>query len=120
MYTNNELMFPHRVIPEIKTARGAQWQALIERVERLPETSDETLALMLTMIRIDGCMTCETDSFRAMRGCAACALQTLRRFKGDDAELIEQYEQALIEVRQFARTHAYMGITSASDAESER
>ncbi len=120
MYTNNELMFPHHVIPEIKTARGAQWQALIERVERLPETSDETLALMLTMIRIDGCMTCETDSFRAMRGCAACALQTLRRFKGDDAELIEQYEQALIEVRQFARTHAYMGITSASDAESER
>jgi hypothetical protein len=120
MYTNNELMFPHHVIPEIKTARGMQWQALVERVMQLPETSEETLALMLTMVRIDGCMTCETDSYRAMRGCAACALQTLRRYKGDDNELMDQYEQALKEVRQFARNHAYMGIIPSHDADSER
>jgi hypothetical protein len=113
MYTNNELMFPHHVIPEIRTARGPRWQALVERVMTLTEAHEETLALMLTMIRLDGCMGCETDSFRAMRGCAACALQTLRRYKSDDEELIQQYEQALKEVRQFARSHAHMGITSA-------
>jgi hypothetical protein len=120
MYTNNELMFPHHIIPDIKTARGPAWQKLVERVMRLPETSDETLALMLTMVRINGCMSCETDSFRAMRGCAPCALQTLRRYKGDDNDLLSQYEQALIDVRQFARSHAYMGITTAADADNEQ
>lgn len=117
MYTNNELMFPHHVIPEIRTARGPRWQALVERVMTLSDSHDETLALMLTMVRLDGCLGCETDSFRAMRGCAACALQTLRRFKGNDEELIEQYEQALKEVRQFARSHAHIGIISADDTE---
>jgi ABC-type microcin C transport system permease subunit YejB len=118
MYTNNALMFPYHVIPEIKTARGPAWKTLVERIALLPETSDETLALMLTMVRINGCMNCETDSYRAMRGCAACAIQILRRYKGDDNELIEQYEQALKEVRQFARSRSYMGITS--DVDSER
>ena len=56
---------------------------------------------MLLMIRINGCMACETDSYRAMRGCTACAHQTLRRYKGDDDELIGIYEQALADIRDF-------------------
>ncbi len=103
MYTSNELLFPHHVIPSLKKLRGPEWRALVERVLSLPETHEETLAFMLMMIRLNGCMACETDSYRAMKGCAACALQTLRRYKGDDAELLEQYRQALDDVRDFAR-----------------
>ncbi len=102
LYTNNELLFPHHVIPSLKNLRGDQWQTLVERIIALPETHEETLAFMLMMIRINGCMACETDSYRAMRGCAACAHQTLRRFKGDDEELLEMYHSALDEIRDYA------------------
>ena len=110
MYTNNEILFPHHVIPALKKLRGPQWQALVERISKLPETHEETLAFMMMMIRLDGCMACETDSYRAMRGCAACALQTLRRYKGEDAELVEQFGAALEEVRKFADHHGQVGI----------
>jgi len=44
-------------------------------------------------------MACETDSFRAMRGCDACAIQTLRRYKGSDRELMQSYQSALEDIR---------------------
>ena len=110
MYTNNELMFPHYVIPSLKKLRGPEWQALVEQVASLSEYHDEALAFMLMMVRLNGCVGCETDSFRAMRGCPACAQQTLRRFKGSDAELINFYQQALADVRKFAGTHPRIGI----------
>lgn len=102
MYTNNELLFPHSVIPSLRKLRGDKWRDLVDHVVKLPETHEETLAFMLMMIRLNGCMACETDSYRAMRGCAACAIQTLRRYKGDDEELIEFFQQALDDVRIFA------------------
>lgn len=105
MYTTNEILFPHSAINALKTTRGPQFTALVERILKLPETHEETLAFMYMMIQMDGCMGCETDSFRAMKGCAACAIQTLRRFKGSDEELIATFEQALYDVRAFATQH---------------
>jgi len=112
MYTNNEILFPHHVIPALKKLRGPKWQALVERISKLPETHEETLAFMMMMIRLNGCMACETDSYRAMRGCASCALQTLRRYKGEDEELVSQFNDALDEVRKFADSHTPLGIIS--------
>jgi len=74
MYTENALFFPKTAIASLQKLRGAQWEALVERVTTLPETHEETLALMLLMIQLNGCLTCETDSYRAMRGCCACAV----------------------------------------------
>lgn len=102
MYTNNELLFPHHAIPLLKKLRGTEWQNLVDRIRKLPEHHEETLAFMLMMIRLNGCMACETDSYRAMRGCIACAQQTLRRFKGTDEELLDLFQQALTDVREFA------------------
>jgi len=94
-------MFPHYVIPHLREARGPSWQKLVNHVLSLPETHEETLAFMLTMIRLNGCLPCETDSYRAMRGCAMCSLQTLRRFKGSDDELLAMYREALDQVRAY-------------------
>ncbi len=110
MYTNNEILFPHHVIPALKKLRGPRWQALVERIAKLPETHEETIAFMLMMIRLDGCMACETDSYRAMRGCAACALQTLRRYKGEDDELLSEFSDALEEVRKYGDNHSQLRI----------
>jgi hypothetical protein len=101
MYTKNELMFPHEAIPHLEEARGEVWQSLINRVAALPQTHEEVLAFMLMMVRINGCMPCETDSYRAMRGCAVCTLQTLRRYKGTDEDLLRLFEQSLEDVRNY-------------------
>lgn len=101
MYTNNELMFPHYAIPRLRDARGAAWSALIDRLSTLPETHEEVLAFMLVMIRLNGCLPCETDSYRAMRGCSICTLQTLRHFKGSDDELLTMYQEALVDMRRY-------------------
>jgi hypothetical protein len=110
MYTENSLMFPHRAIPSLRKLRGSKWQSLVERIMKLPECHEETLAFMLMMIRINGCMGCETDSYRAMRGCTACAVQTLRRYKGDDDELLQAFEEALEDIRNFVTSKPAVSI----------
>lgn len=101
MYAKNELLFPPSAIPTLRDQRGPEWQKLVERVSSLPEDHPESLALSLMMIRLDGCMECETDSYRAMRGCNLCAAQTLRRHKGGDRDLLKQYKTALKDVEDF-------------------
>ncbi len=98
MYADNELLFPSYLIPRLRNARGPRWTELVERVAALPEDHPERLAFSLMMIRLDGCLTCETDSYRAMKGCLACARQMLRRYKGSDDELLDQYRSALEDV----------------------
>jgi hypothetical protein len=106
MYTNNTLFFPAHAISSLRNLRGERWQALVEHVLTLPEKHEATIAFMWMMVRLNGCAGCETDSFRAMRGCIACAQQTLRRYKGSDDELLAAYDRALAEVRRFAQTDA--------------
>ena len=103
MYTNNALLFPEDAIPLLEDKRGWQWQQLVQRVEDLPPQHEERLAFMLFMMRMNGCMDCETDCYRAMRGCHACSLQSLRRYKGSDDELLAGFESALTDVREFAQ-----------------
>ena len=95
MYTDNEILFPHYAIPALRNTRGGKWKQLIDGLAVKQETSVEVIALMSVMIELNGCLPCETDSYRAMRGCTACAQQTLRRFKGSDEELIALYEAAV-------------------------
>ena len=99
MYTTNQLLFPHQIIPRLRDLRGPEWVALVDRVTQVAEGHEESLAFVLMMIRLNGCLACETDSYRAMRGCDACAIQTLRRYKGSDSELLNAYRQALEDVR---------------------
>ncbi len=101
MYADNELLFPVHVISNLQHSRGDEWCALVERVSNIPEGDIEVLAFSLMMIRLDGCLSCETDSYRAMRGCKVCSKQSLRRYKGSDLELISIYQQALEDVQQY-------------------
>jgi hypothetical protein len=101
MYVNTEIMFPPSVIPALRDAAGPGWRSLVDTVARLDDTHPESLALSLMMIRLDGCLACEIDSFRAMRGCTACALQTLRRHRNHERELLRLYQAALGDVRAY-------------------
>lgn len=105
MYTPNEIMFPPSVIKDLQNMRGEMWQDLVNRVLQQPDTHEDKLAFVLMMIRLDGCLECETDSYRAMRGCDLCAIQTLRRYKGPDSDLINLFNQALADIQQYKKFH---------------
>jgi hypothetical protein len=94
-------MFPRSVIPTLREAKKPAWRNLVDRVASLEDTHPESLAFSLMMIRLDGCLECETDSFRAMRGCAACAMQSVRRYRTNERELLRLYQAALADVHAF-------------------
>lgn len=105
MYTDNEILFPHYAIASLKHLRGDKWATLIDNLVQKEENSVEVLAFMSMMIGLNGCLPCETDSYRAMRGCTACAHQTLRRFKGSDEEILAKYVKSLDDMRHYASKH---------------
>ncbi|MDX9849073.1 MAG: hypothetical protein RBT01_01070 [Anaerolineaceae bacterium] len=98
MYNSDtEVMFPVRAIPGLKGLRGPKWDELIDYV--LNDANDEEkLAFVLTIVRLVGCSGCNADSFRAMRGCTKCAQQSIRRFRGDDVDLLKLYEKSKIDI----------------------
>lgn len=102
MYNSDtELLFPLRVIPTLGSLRGEPWRELVRQVASQEVSLDRQLAFVLMMVRLGGCVTCSSDSFRAMRGCTQCAWQTIRRFRGSDQDLLKQFEQSHLEVKQY-------------------
>ena len=92
--SRTELLFPPRLIPDLKNLRGEEWAELVEHVGALPETHPDTLAFCLMMIRLNACLGCVSGSYRFMRGCELCSQQTIARYQGTDEELIELFQQA--------------------------
>jgi hypothetical protein len=101
--SDTEMLFPARVIPGLRSLRGKPWRDLIDRVTDEEEGSLDNLAFCLMMIRLDGCLTCHSDSYRALRGCTLCAQQAITRFKGTDSELVKQFKQARSDVVHYQR-----------------
>jgi hypothetical protein len=97
--TETELLFPMRVVSLLGDLRGAEWQALVAKVSGPDAEPMEEFAFVHMMVRLSGCVPCNTDSFRAMRGCIQCARHTIKRYRGTDAELINLFEQSKNEVR---------------------
>jgi hypothetical protein len=100
---DTELLFPLRVIPQLKSLRTPEWAGLVERIHTGGCTRAEKYAFVLMMVRMGGCVSCNSDSFRAMRGCTACAKQTIKRYRGSDPDLIEQFRTVQKEVEQYLK-----------------
>ncbi len=95
MYNSDtELLFPLRVIPELRSLRGPIWRDLVDQVSAPTADPVDQQAFVLIMVRMGGCVPCNADSFRAMRGCTQCARPTVRRFKGTDQDLVNQFQAA--------------------------
>ncbi len=103
---DTEVLFPSRVIPSLRSLHGEEWTALIDRIRSAESTPAERYAFVLMMVKTCGCVGCNADSFRAMRGCSQCARQTVRRLRGTDREIIEQYRQMLKEVEAYLQKNA--------------
>lgn len=99
-----EVLFPMRVTPSLRDLRSEKWQALVDHVLGLPESDPDALAFCLLMIRLGDCLPCRADSYRALRGCTACAFQTVSRFRGSDDDLIQMWEVARAEIMTWKET----------------
>jgi hypothetical protein len=99
-----EVLFPARVIASLRGLRGQVWQTLVDRVIDRPEDDPDVLAFGLMMIRLGNCLPCQSDSYRAMRGCTFCARQTVIRFKGTDNNLLALWEVARLDVLRWLQT----------------
>jgi hypothetical protein len=99
LYQNDaEMLFPARVIPSLRDLRGHDWKLFVDQVCTQAEDAPDVLAFSLMMIRLTSCLTCNSDSYRALRGCTQCAAHTVAKFKGSDRDLIEQWKSARTDV----------------------
>ncbi len=102
MYNSDtEVLFPSRVIPQLRLLHGEEWRRLVDHVHSAESTSAERYAFVLMIVRMCGCVGCNADSFRAMRGCTLCARQTVRRLRGSDRDIVEQFRQVQKEVEAY-------------------
>ncbi len=101
MYPDSEILFPPRCIPQLRTLRGPEWAALMERLSALPDEHEDVLGFSLMMIKLGSCLTCDLDSYRASLGCCVCARRTVSGFKGSDGDIIRLFEETRQEVREY-------------------
>ncbi len=102
MYNNDtDFLFPSRVIPALKDLRGEEWKILAEQSAAASQEDAGHLAFVLMMVRLNGCENCDADSYRAMRGCTSCAVQTMERYDGSDRDLLALHVEALRETSQY-------------------
>ncbi|GIV78867.1 hypothetical protein FKZ61_008595 [Litorilinea aerophila] len=106
VHAKAELLFPAHLISALRDLRGEEWRALVDRVAALPETHPDSLAFVLMMIELDGCLKCNSNNYKFLRGCYLCATQTVQSFKGSDSDLIDLYNKAKKELN----THLQQGV----------
>lgn len=104
-HSDTEILFPIRVAPKLRDLRDGKWRRLVTKVMKEEDASTNQLAFSLLLIRLNGCLTCHSGSYRAIRGCTICASQVIKRFKGDDDDLLCQFEQAKGDVCRFTKVN---------------
>jgi hypothetical protein len=106
MYNDDtELLFPLRVLPALEDMRSAEWAKIVDEVQSESKNSLSAFAFELMMVKLNSCGVCDADSFRAMRGCSQCSKQTIRRFKGSDADLTRLFQQAKQDIKNYLESN---------------
>lgn len=103
---DTDFIFPSRVIPALRDRIGAAWQAMCDEAQQAPQTDPAHLSFVLLMVGLNGCETCNADSYKAMRGCTACSIQTIERFPGTEGELKEKLAKASSELEDYQKSLA--------------
>lgn len=116
VHAKAELLFPAHLIPSLRELRGEEWRALVDRVAALPETDPDSLAFVLMMIELDGCLRCNSNNYKFLRGCFLCATQTVQSYKGSDNELLELYAKAKATLKPYLEQGVRPGVLSLTTA----
>jgi len=93
-----QIMFPLHAVQFLQGMRGDLWDDLLMSLKDLSPLSCEVSGFILMMTRQCGCSTCNSDSFRAMKGCIECSRQAIKRYKGDDDSLMAIHHKCISEM----------------------
>ena len=102
-----ELLFPHSLIPSLRDLRGPVWARLVDRVMAVEEAHPESLAFILMMIDLGGCLPCNSKSYKFLQGCQVCSARTIRCFKGTDEDLEMLFEKSLRRIKETLPAYSY-------------
>ena len=108
---DTEVLFPIRVSSQLKTIRGIEWLGLIDKINDKDTKFIDQMAFSWMMVQLCSCVSCNADSFRAMRGCTQCSTQTIRRYRGEDRELLLEFESARRDVGKYISISSKRGNT---------
>jgi hypothetical protein len=82
---------------------------VVDQVLAEGEASVGEAAFVLTMARLNGCWSCNADSFRALNGCRQCSIRNLHRVRESDTELAVMFADARREVTAFSESPVPLG-----------
>ncbi len=98
---DTELFFPLRLVHRLKDSKSDNWKKLVNQISKIEGCTINSLSFQLLMVRLAGCANCDSDSYRAMRGCEFCAKQTLKRYKGNDSDLLTIFYHTKEEIKEY-------------------
>ena len=102
MYSHDaELLFPPKIIPALRGLRSESWEKVIDQIELTSQINTKRMAFVLLMVRMNGCISCSADSYKAMRGCQRCASQSIQKFPGTDRDIVQMFEDAIHEIENY-------------------
>ncbi|MCX6054508.1 MAG: hypothetical protein NTZ74_06265 [Chloroflexi bacterium] len=99
--SDTEILFPIKAIPYLLDIRGDEWQSLVSKITSSEDNLCAKIAFTALVVKLAGCVGCNADSFRAMRGCVQCSRLIIKRFKGSDSDLLNNYQECLNEVNTY-------------------
>jgi hypothetical protein len=74
---------------------------MVEMVLTKEPDHPECLAFVLLMVRLVGCTSCHSNSYRALRGCSYCTRHAVHRFRGSDDDLLTMFSDYLGEIEEY-------------------
>ena len=72
---------------------------IVKNANEADEQSPEFVGFCYMMVQLCNCANCTWNSFRAIKGCTTCAINTVNRLKESDAELVSQYKSSVTEIK---------------------
>jgi hypothetical protein len=96
-----ELLFPPHILPLLKELEIPFWKNIVTEALDAGSDSLEQMGIILMLARMNNCASCNHDSHRALHGCAACSIQTLKRYHHSGDSLLGSYRSAKKEVEEF-------------------
>lgn len=96
---DTQIMFPIDAMQNLRGTRGKLWNELLDSTTELSPISCEVIGFVLMMTMLCSCTSCNSDSFRAMKGCIDCSQQAVKRYKGDDGKLVALHAKYVKEVQ---------------------
>jgi hypothetical protein len=112
MALNQRAFFPASSVNLLRAQQGRRWAKLVDRVQSLPVSDPEVIAFSLTLRRLRRSHQL-SDKVCRETWCAHCASEVLAHFQGSESDLLQMYQQNLVEVKlrvASMRTHRHLQV----------